>query len=233
MSEADSDADSISDGSNAYSDDDDDDADGDQLTVHEFCDRLRANYPRVLGYETVLNLDFLVYGGSEALCIEVFQALKENTIVKCIDFNRLFDRNYTKSFALVAAEYVESSKTLQTLDLSDTHEYSHEICEKISLVLRALSRNTSVTELIINTETIRFASVAFQELLTCTQTIQKVAVIYYARNEGFDEADTDAIASGFANNKADTDAIASGFANNTTLRDLEFNSWQETDLAQR
>jgi hypothetical protein len=42
-------------------------------------------------------------------------------------------------------------------------------------------------------------------------------VVINALNKGFDEAQ---IA-----------AIALGFASSTTLRDLEFNSWQETNLA--
>jgi N-acetylglutamate synthase-like GNAT family acetyltransferase len=83
--------------------------------------------------------------------------------------------SYTETSALAAAEYVESSKTLQTLFLCvGIYHHSHEVCEMISLVLRALYRNTSVTKLIINAKNVRFASVAFQELLTCTQTIQKL-----------------------------------------------------------
>jgi nitroreductase len=133
--------------------------------------------------------------------------------VKHIEFRGLFERHDTKRSALAAAEYVESSKTLQTLDLSVIrYQYSHEVCEMISLLLRALSRNTSVTKLIINTETIRFASVAFQELLTCTQALQKLEMVG-SRYEAFDEAQ---IA-----------AIASGFANNTALSDLELKNWGE------
>ena len=59
---------------------------------------------------------------------------------------------YTKSSAEVAEEYVESSQSLQKLDL----------CYGImSYVLPALSRNTSDTKLIINTKSVRFASVGF------------------------------------------------------------------------
>jgi hypothetical protein len=46
-------------------------------------------------------------------------------------------------------------------------------------------------------------------------------------NEEFDEE----IADGEGFYEVDTDAIASGFANNTTLSDLEFQGWQEADLA--
>jgi Ran GTPase-activating protein (RanGAP) involved in mRNA processing and transport len=217
MGYTDSDADSISDASNAHSDDDDHD-DGDQITVRKLCDRLRANDPRVLNYDSVFELISSMRNFSEAECIAVFQALKENTSVNHIDFSMLFDQdNYTERCAAVAAEYVESSKTLRTLDLSyGRHQYSHEGYQMISLVLRALSRNTSVTKLIINTETIRFASVAFQELLTCTQTLQELEMIW-SMSEAFDEVQAA--------------AVASGFASNTTLRDIEFNSWQETDLA--
>jgi hypothetical protein len=55
---------------------------------------------------------------SIAECIAVFQVLKENTSVKHIAFSMLFKRYYTERSALAAAEYVESSKTLQTMDFS-------------------------------------------------------------------------------------------------------------------
>jgi hypothetical protein len=55
------------------------------------------------------------------------------------EFDFLFERHCTERFALVAAEYVESSKTLQIVDLSAAVTVSHEVCEMISLVLRALS----------------------------------------------------------------------------------------------
>jgi hypothetical protein len=162
--------------------------------------------------------------------IAIFQAFMENTSVKHIDCSMLFRLRNTKGTALAVAEYVEFSKTLQTLYLGDNrYHYSHEASEMISLVLRALSRNTSVTKLIINTDTIRLASVAFREFLTCTQTLQKMDVIY-GRNEEFDEEWYEyADAEGF--DEVDTDAIASGFANNTTLSDLEFQGWREADLA--
>jgi Ran GTPase-activating protein (RanGAP) involved in mRNA processing and transport len=89
----------------------------------------------------------------------------------------------------------------------------------ISVLLRALSRNTSVTKLIVYLDAVRFASVAFQELLSCTQTLQTLEM-NCCRDEEFDEVD---IAVQIA-------AITSGFANNTTLRDLEFDSWREADL---
>jgi Ran GTPase-activating protein (RanGAP) involved in mRNA processing and transport len=217
MSDTDSDADSISDASNAYSDDDDHD-EGPQIPVHELCDRLRANDPRLLNHYSVFKLFNNLNGFSEAECIAVFQALKENTSVKHIDFSMLFDQdNYTERCAVVAAEYVESSKTLRTLDMSQYCPNSHEVCETISLVLRALSRNTSVTKLIIlNHGGVRFARLAFQQLLTCTQTLQKLEVTGFG-HEAFDERLTAAVTSGFASNK--------------TLRDLEFSSWREAELA--
>jgi hypothetical protein len=99
--------------------------------------------------------------------------------VKHIDVLVLFERCNTKRSLGVAAEYVESSKTLQTLDLRvSRYQYSHEACEMISDLLRALSRNKSVTKLIIDTDSINFASEAFQEVLTCMQTLQKMALIY-------------------------------------------------------
>jgi hypothetical protein len=60
--------------------------------------------------------------------------------------------------------------------------------------------------------------VAFQELLTCTQTLETISVVRYQpyQNNDLDEVQ---IAT-----------ITSGFANNTTLRDLEFRGWREADL---
>jgi hypothetical protein len=218
MNDTDSDADSISDASNAHVD-----VAGDEalisVTVRGLCDRLRANDPRLLKHNSVL-IPFRYRSiFSEAECIAIFQALKENTSVKHIEFRGLFERHDTKRSALAAAECVESSKTLQTLDLYiSNYQYSHERSEMISLVLRALSRNTSVTNLAIySTDVFRFASVAFREFLTCTQTLQKLE-IFGPRYEVFDVVQVA--------------AIASGFANNTTLCDLEFNSWREADLAQ-
>jgi Ran GTPase-activating protein (RanGAP) involved in mRNA processing and transport len=215
MSDADSDADSISDSSNAQVH-----AGGNEAlissAVRELCDQLRANDPRVLADDSVFELNNYIMDCSETECIAIFQALKENTSVKHIDFRRLFGGQYSKRSVLVAAEYVESSKTLQTLNLNiGLHQYSCEVREMISLVLRALSPNTSVANLIIHPGVIRFASEALQELLACTQTLQKLQIVAFGY-EAFDDWQTAAIASGFADNK--------------TLRDLELKSWPEANL---
>jgi hypothetical protein len=217
MSDTDSDADSISDSSNAHVD-----VGGDEAlissAVRELCSQLRANDSRVLDEENVFVPSRYKSHYSEAECIALFQALEENNSVKHVDFSMFFERrNYTERSALAAAVYLESSKTLQTLDWgSSFRQASYEVREMISLVLRALSSNTSVTKLIINTPNVRFAGVAFQDLLTCTQTLQELQIDAYGY-EAFDEAQRA--------------AIVSGFANNTTLRDLEFGSWREADLA--
>jgi hypothetical protein len=216
MSDTDSDADSISDSSNAHVD-----VRGDEAlissAVRELCDQLRANDPRVLDADNTFVPSSYKYHYSEAECIALFQALKENTSVKHIDLaSMLSHQPYTKRSAFSAAVYLKFSKTLQTLNLGfGPHETSDEVWEMISFVLRALSRNTSVTKLIINTRNVRFAGVAFQDLLTCTQTLRKLQM-KGPENVTFDEAQ---IA-----------AIASGFADNTTLRDLELKSWREADL---
>jgi Ran GTPase-activating protein (RanGAP) involved in mRNA processing and transport len=217
MNDTDSDADSISDSTNAQSDDDDDDGTEASISpaVRVLCNRLRANDPRMLAF---IPFDYedqpIQY--SEGERIEVFQALKENTSVKRINF-RLFEGDYTKGSACAASKYLESSQTLQTIHLT-TGEYYQELPTVISLLLQALSRNTFVTELIICTRSVRFASVAFQELLTSTQTLQKIVVIRYRI---WDED----------LNEVQTAAIASGFANNTTVRDLMIQSWREAELA--
>jgi Ran GTPase-activating protein (RanGAP) involved in mRNA processing and transport len=223
MSDTGTDTDSISDASNAHLGDAVSAEGLISVAVHELCNQLRANDPRVLRNRGGVSV-FIPFNPdsdyeeayNEAECIAILQALKENTSVKCIDFDRLFDGVYTKASALVAAEYVESSTTLQTLDLCVVcHEGFHEIREMISLVLCSLSRNQSVTKLIIYPGVVSFASVAVQEFLTCTQTLQKLQLIAFG-NEAFDERQTA--------------AIASGFANNTTLRDLELESWKEANL---
>jgi Ran GTPase-activating protein (RanGAP) involved in mRNA processing and transport len=221
MSDADSDADPVSDSSGIHVDVAV--VGGDEVlissAVRDVCDQLRANDPRLLNpHDSVFELIDYISDDSEAECIAVFQALKENSSVKHIDISMLFEHaNYTERCALVAAEYVESSKTLRTLDMSQyRHESSHEVCEMISILLRALSRNTSVTKLIImNHGGVRFARLAFQQLLTCTQTLQKLQI----NDCGSEEF-----------NEVQLAAIASGFANNTTLRDLELEGWREVDL---
>jgi Ran GTPase-activating protein (RanGAP) involved in mRNA processing and transport len=217
MSDADhSDADSISDSSDAHSDDDDGSEAIISPAVRELCNQLRANDPRVLRHSSTFRLYDSLRGCSEAECIDVFQALKENTSVKHINFWMLLDRHNTERSVLAAAEYVESSKTLQTLDLSDTStHYSHEVGEALSLLLRALSRNTSVTTLSMDTAVVNFVSVAFEVLLTSTQKLQKLQIFGYEYDPFY---------------QVQTAAIASGFANNTTLRDVEFQSWREADL---
>jgi Ran GTPase-activating protein (RanGAP) involved in mRNA processing and transport len=233
MSDIDSDADSISDSSNAHSDDsDDDDNDGgvgggvgggggigDQLIHRDLCDWVRANDPRILNHNSVFELIRHIGGCSEAEFITVLQALKENTSVKHIDFNMLFESHmFTERSTLVTAEYLESTKTLQVLDFGYAfYLYPREVGETVSCLLRALSRNTSVTKLIImDYGGVSLDSVAFQEVLTRTQTLQKLAII----GPGYR-----------ASNRGQIAAIASGFANNTTLRDIEFNSWLEAELA--
>jgi hypothetical protein len=215
MSDTDSDADSISDSSNAHVDVDGG-AEAISSAVRELCNQLRANAPRVMTYSSTFVPSNSFCGCSEAECIEVFQALKDNTSVKRIRFSMPFDRHYTERSALVTEEYVESSKTLQTLDLSyGRHPYSEEGHEMISVVLRALSRNSSVTKVSIDTSVVKFASVAFEELLAQTHTLQKLQ-LFGSLIEEFDEVQTA--------------AIASGFANNTTLRDVEFQSWRVAGL---
>jgi Ran GTPase-activating protein (RanGAP) involved in mRNA processing and transport len=204
-------------------------ADGDDalisVAVRELCDQLRSNEPRILRRCFLVSHNICGYcedrryirNYNEAEYIAVFQALKENTSVKKIDFI-LSQRHCTnRSVLATAAEYLESSKTLQTLHLGYQYDEQHfqELPAALSLLLRALSRNTSVTELDICTDVVRFASVAFQELLTCTQTLQKLE-LFAQEDEDFDEVQ---IA-----------AIVSGFANNTTLRDVNFQGWREADL---
>jgi hypothetical protein len=107
---------------------------------------------------------------------------------------------------------VESNKTLQTLHLG--YGKSRKPCVNISFLTIALS-DTSVSEFIIYAKSVRCASVAFQELLTCTKS-KKATNNCLRYDEAFNE---EQIA-----------AIASGFVNNTTLRDLAFQGWQEADL---
>jgi hypothetical protein len=212
MSDTDPDADSISDSNNAEVD-----ASGDEaqisVAIRRLCNQLRANDPCVLAYGSF----FIPFQGegkySKAEWIEVFQALRENTLVKDI---QLWLHSYTKISAEAAAKYLESSKILQRIDLR-VARYSQEVPAVICLLLRALSRNASVTELLVDTKSVGWASVAFQELLTCTQTLQKLQIFGSSLHKDLSEVQ---IA-----------AISSGFANNTTLRDLKFQGWRPADLA--
>jgi hypothetical protein len=165
MSDVDSEADLISDSSSGHSDQHDDGGEDSSIlpAVRELCDQLRANDPRILDR----NSSFVPFkyrheiNGSEyseAERIEVFQALKENTQVKHI---RLFLQGYTKRSAEAAAKYLESSQTLQSIDL-DYGGNNHHVSTVISLLLQALSRNTSVTKLLVDTESVRFGCEAFK-----------------------------------------------------------------------
>jgi Ran GTPase-activating protein (RanGAP) involved in mRNA processing and transport len=216
MSDVDSDADSISDSSNAHiSDDDDGDEDSSiSPAVRVLCDRLRLNDPNVVSHDSFFTPFRSEREYSVAEWIAVFQALKKNTSVKHI---RLWLHGFTKRSANIAAKCLESSKTLQTIDLC-YDEFFQELPSVISLLLRALSRCTSVSGLIIYTKSIRFASVAFQELLTCTQTLQKLKLIGSQLILAFLD-------------EADMAAIISGFANNTTLRELKIEGYRANDLA--
>jgi hypothetical protein len=92
------------------------------VTARELCNQLRANDPQYLLRRSTLRLsDYITYYSNhfEADCIAVFQALKENTSVKHIDFDWLLRRNHTKRSALAVAVYLESSNTLQTLNLGN------------------------------------------------------------------------------------------------------------------
>jgi Leucine-rich repeat (LRR) protein len=214
MSDVGSDVDSISDSFNFHSDHDDGAEASISSAVRRLCNQLRANDPCVLAHDSTF-VPFEYEGEySEGERIEVFQALKQNTSVKRI---RLWLNSYTKSSAETAAQYLESSKTLQTI-LLRYGGYYQEFPTVISLILRALSRNTSVTKLIINIDVVRFGCVAFQELLTNTQTLQTMSVV---RGQNYRYGKL---------NEVDIAAITSGFANNTTLRDLEFQGWREADL---
>jgi hypothetical protein len=118
MSDADSEANSISDLINAHSDQDDGDEDSSiSPAVRELCNLLRVNDPRVLDYDSFLVPSPSISGYSKAEWIEVFQALKENTSVKCI---RLSPHKFTKRSVETAAKYLESSQTLQTIRLSES-----------------------------------------------------------------------------------------------------------------
>jgi Ran GTPase-activating protein (RanGAP) involved in mRNA processing and transport len=221
MSDSDSDADSILDPSKAHRDDDGGDEDSSiSPAVRVLCDRLRANDPHVLNCRSGFNPTNYALC-SEREIIAVFQALKQNTSVKHFDL-MLFKRIYTKRSAEVAAEYVESSQTLQSIDLRVGFcRYSHEMREMSAVLLHALSRNTSATKLVVDTGVFRFDCVAFQELLTSTQTLQKMSMV--VRNPPIGDEEL--------HNEVDVAAITSGFASNTTLRDLEFQDWREADLA--
>jgi Ran GTPase-activating protein (RanGAP) involved in mRNA processing and transport len=206
-------------------------ADGDDafisVAVRELCRQLRSNDPLTICKISSSIISRYTHDYSECsrfICrhtkaeyIEVFRALKANASVKHIQLT-LFERYCTKRSASVAAEYLESSKTLQSLYLGyQYYEQDYqEISAALSLLLRALSRNTSVTELDFYSDVLRFASVAFQELLTGTQTLRKLEIVG-SEDEEF--------------NAVQIAAITSGFANNTTLRDLDLDSWREADLA--
>jgi Ran GTPase-activating protein (RanGAP) involved in mRNA processing and transport len=195
------------------------DNDGDAMissAVRELCNRLRAGEK---GFSTDSVPFRIMRKRSQAEVIEFLKALEVNTSVKHVRFKL---EDFTKISAIAIVKYVESSKTLQKLDLSfdPCHHDWQKRSEIVDVVLRGLSRNTSVSHLIINTFIITFASVAFQELLTGTETLQQMEVFTSQRHHEY----------GYAFDEVEIAAITSGFANNRTLSDLKFDSWQEPDL---
>jgi uncharacterized protein (DUF849 family) len=97
MSDTYSDTDSNSDASIAHVDVDDGAEPLISLAVRELCNQLRANDPRVLS--TFITSNSLGVC-SEPECSEVFQALKENTSVKHLNFRMLFERHNAQRSAL-------------------------------------------------------------------------------------------------------------------------------------
>jgi hypothetical protein len=146
MSDTDSDSDSI----NVPVDVDDSSI---PSNVREHCNRLRSDDPR----DSQGPNDFLDIGDglSDAERIGVAQALQENTSVKRIVVQLL---QYTKRSTKAVAKYVKASKHLQSVKLSGS-VHSQVLLQQgevdiaateypaFSVLLRALSHSTSVTEL--------------------------------------------------------------------------------------
>jgi hypothetical protein len=155
-------------------------------------------------------------GLSEAERIGVAQALEENTSVKRI-YLQLLQQN-TKRSTMAVAKYVKASKHLQSVRLRGSVHSQMLLRQgemdiagteypELAVLLQALSRNTSVTKLIIDDLDVGLVSVAFQNFLTRTQTLQKLQISSLYRFGEFDEMQTA--------------AVVSGFASNTTLCELE------------
>jgi hypothetical protein len=207
MSDTDTGSDSDSDSSDVRVDLDDASI---SPTVREQCNRLRTDDPRRVsqGPNDVLNISS---GRSEAERIGIAQALEENTTITDIAVQLLHDTKIsTKAFA----KYVKASKHLQSVYLRGSlrTQMHHGVVSvaateypAFSVLLRALSHSTSVKELNLDNLDVRFASVAFQKLLTRTQTLQSLQLSStWQLGDYVQQA-----------------AVASAFANNTTLCELE------------
>jgi hypothetical protein len=218
MSDTDTGSDSESDSSNVRVDLDD--ASIGSIDREQW-NRLRSDDPRVSQGPN----DFLDISSdrSEAERIGVAQALQENTSVKRIAVE-LFQS--AKRSTKAVAKYVKASKHLRSVDLRGSvdsrvllHHGEVDIADTeypaFSVLLRALSRNTSVTELSIDTLDVGLASVAFQNFLTQTQTLQSLQLSsIWQLGDDVQQA-----------------AVASGFANNTTLCELKLTDYERDDLA--
>jgi hypothetical protein len=146
-----SDSESDSDSSNVRVDFDDDASIS--STVRDQCNRLRSDDPHALPGP----IAFLDIGGgrSEAERIGVSQARQENTTVTEITVRFL---QYNKRSTKAVAKYVKASKHLQSVKLSGS-VHSQVLLQQgevdiaateypaFSVLLRALSHSTSVTEL--------------------------------------------------------------------------------------
>jgi hypothetical protein len=86
---------------------------------------------------------------------------------------------------------------------------------ELAVLLQALSRNTSVTKLILGDLDVGLASVAFQNFLTRTQTLQSLQLSsIWQLGDDVQQV-----------------AVASAFANNTTLCELKLIDCERDDLA--
>jgi hypothetical protein len=190
------------------------DSDSDSISfpdVREYCNRLRSDDPRVSqGPYTDLDIG---YNLSDAERTGVAQALEQNTSVKRSVVQLL---QYTKRSTKAVAKYARASKHLQSVKLRNS--FQSQVLVRLGVVgiaatgypalpvlLRALSRNASVTELNLDALDVGLASVAFQKLLTRTQTLQKLQInSFWQFGDDVQQA-----------------AIVSAFANNSTLCELE------------
>jgi hypothetical protein len=208
MSDTDTGSDSDSDSSDVRVDLDDASI---SPTVREQCNRLRTDDPRRVSQEGPNDVLNISSGRSEAERIGIAQALEENTTITDIAVQLLHDTKIsTKAFA----KYVKASKHLQSVYLRGSlrTQMHHGVVSvaateypAFSVLLRALSHSTSVKELNLDNLDVRFASVAFQKLLTRTQTLQSLQLSStWQLGDYVQQA-----------------AVASAFANNTTLCELE------------
>jgi Ran GTPase-activating protein 1 len=166
----------------------------------EFCAKVRNNDPSIL---PEAGKPFAIRDLSEREGIELADALLENNSVTYLELDA---EMYTKSSAEAMAEYIRTSKCLQRIRWDVAWDADDNCEEMFCIFLPAFQESTSLKELQIDLPPIGGpSSLAFEQMLTHTQSLRSLTLIYPR---------------GLLVEEIAMAAAQSGLKKNTTLREL-------------